>query len=98
MARVRYTCTTPPHNKWWEIEYDEDMHGYTTWWGRIGEPPRGSRNKRFPSEWRCENACKAKVAEKYNKGYIREKHKSPSRKATKKKEALVKSFDIFGKM
>ena len=99
MAKVRYECTTPPHNKWWEIEYDEDMLGYTTWWGKIGCTPSGFKEKRFQSKWRCEAAYGRKVEEKLNKSYHKvEQLFSSTNKTTKIEEPERNQFDVFGKM
>ena len=99
MAKVRYECTTPPHNKWWEIEYDEDMLGYTTWWGKIGCTPSGFKEKRFQSKWRCEAAYGNKVNEKLSKGYrLISKGRGPIKSGEEKKEPERNQFDVFGKM
>ena len=106
MAKVRYECTTPPHNKWWEIEYDEDMHGYTTWWGKIGYAASGSKPKRFQQRWRCEAAYGGKIQEKINKDYhfvgtligtvADFSGENPVKE--KRKEPERNQFDVFGKM
>ena len=99
MNRVRYECTTPPHNKWWEIEYNEDMLGYTTWWGKIGSAAQGSTPKRFRLERACVAAYGRKVEEKLNKSYhkVEQLFSSPN-KTTEKEESIGNQFDVFGKM